>query len=111
MYDLQAMQMPQPTRDLLKRPFGLKTPVDIHPHLIPLRTLDNVSQRSRTKLQCDVKEIFVGLLVEVADDVRVVVGFLEDGDFALGQGDEVAEETFDGDGAALEGALEDDGAV
>lgn len=53
----------------------------------------------------------MSLLVEVADDVWVVVGFLEDGDFALGQGDEVAEETFDGDGAALEGALEDDGAV
>ena len=54
----------------------------------------------------DVQEIFVSFLVELADDVRVVVGFLEDGDFALGQGDEVAEETFDGNGAALEGALE-----
>jgi hypothetical protein len=50
-------------------------------------------------------------LVVVPDDVGVVVAFLEDGDFALGEGDKVLEEAFDGNGAALEGALEDDGAM
>jgi hypothetical protein len=41
----------------------------------------------------------------------VVVGLLEERDFARGDGDEVAEEALDGDGAALEGAFVDDGAV
>ena len=50
-------------------------------------------------------------LVVVSYNVGVVVGFLEDGDFACGEGDKVLEEPLDGDGAALEGALEDDGAV
>lgn len=49
----------------------------------------------------------MGLFVVVADDVGVVVGFLEDGDFALGEGYEVLEEAFDGYCAALEGAFED----
>lgn len=53
----------------------------------------------------------LGFLVVVSDDVGVVVAFLEDADFAGSEGNEVLEETFDGDGPALEGALEDYGAV
>ena len=70
-------------------------------------TLDYVCERGRAEFEGDVEEVFAGFLVEVSDDVGVVVGFLEDVHFAEGEGDEVLEETFDGDGAALEGALED----
>ena len=53
----------------------------------------------------------LGFLVVVPDDVGVVVAFLKDTYFPGGEGNEVLEETFDSDSAALEGALEDYGAV
>lgn len=71
-------------------------------------TLDDIRERGGTKLESDVEEAGVGFLVEVADDVGMIVGFLEDGDFAGGEGGEILQEAFDGDGTALEGTLVDD---
>lgn len=53
----------------------------------------------------------LGFLVVVPDDVGVVVALLEDADFTGGEGNKVLEETFNGDRAALQGALEDYGAM
>lgn len=41
----------------------------------------------------------------------MVIGFLEDTDFAGGQGDEVLKEALDGDGTALQRTLENDGSM
>lgn len=50
----------------------------------------------------------MGLLVVVADDVRMIVGLLQDGDFARGECDEVLEKALHSDSAALERSLEND---
>lgn len=102
---LQRMQVSQPGRDLPQRPFGVEPVGDI---FMLVRALYDVCQGSRAELEGDVEEVGVGFLVVVSDDVGVVVGLLEDADFARGEGDEVLQEAFDGDGAALEGASEYD---
>ena len=101
--------MPQPIRYLLRRILRIKPPRDIFPFLsllilsFTLQILDNISQRSWTELECDVKGFRVRFLpvIVIPDDVGVVIGLLEDGYFVSGQGYKILQETFDGDCSAL----------
>ena len=62
---------------------------------------DNVSEGRRAKLDGNIKEIPLSLLIEVPDDVRMVVRFLKDINFTGGQRDKILEETFDGNRTIL----------
>jgi hypothetical protein len=84
--------MPQPPRYLLHRFLCIKTPRDIFPFLsFPLlnltvftllvKILDNISQRGRTQVKCNVKEFGVWFMIVISNDVGVVIGFFEDGYF------------------------------
>ena len=72
---------------------------------------DNVGKGRWAEFNGDVKKIRLSLLVEVPDDVGMVVGFLEDADLAGGQCGNLLDETFDGDGTALERTLENHSSV
>ena len=67
-----------------------------------MRVLDDISQRSGTQLKSNVKKVEMRFLIIVPDDVGMIVGLLEDGYFASGQGYEILEETFDGYSSTLE---------
>ena len=81
MHKFQRMQVFQPTRYLLQSLFGVKRNSDVA-ELVSFWGLDDVCQRGGTELQGDVEEVGVGFLVVVADDVGVVVTFLEDAYFS-----------------------------
>ena len=89
--------------DLPQCPFGVEPVGDIS---VLVRALCDVRQGRQAELEGDVEEVGVGFLVVVSDDVGVVVRLLEDADFTQGEGDNVLQEAFDGDGVTLEGASE-----
>lgn len=61
-----------------------------------------VEEGSWTKFESDVKESVALFFAEVSDDVRVVVGFLQEIDFVCSDRDKVFEKSFDGDRSTLE---------
>ena len=77
--------MSHPARYLPQCLLGIEIDRDIPP-LLPFGALDDISERGGTELEGDIQKVAVRFLVVVADDVGVVVGFLEDGDFACGEG-------------------------
>ena len=62
---------------------------------------DNVSEGRRAELDGNIKEVPLGLLIEVSDNVGMIVGFLENANFSGGQRDKIPEETFDSDSTTL----------
>ena len=98
MYDLQRMEMTQARSNLAQCAFGIKRDRDVRE---VARTFDNIGEGCRAEFDSNVKEIRLGFLIEVPDNVGMVVRLLEDTDFTGGQGDKIPEETFDGDSAAL----------
>ncbi len=76
-----------------------------------IRTVDDIRERGRTQLESDVKEAFMRLLVVIPNDVWMVVCVFKETDFAVGKGNKVPKETFDGYCAALQGALVNNGAM
>lgn len=98
MDDLERMEMSETGCDLAQCTFRIKCDRDI-PEVI--RALDNVGEGCGAEFDRNIKEIRLGFLIEVPDDVGMVVRFLEDADFTGSQGDEVLEEAFDRDSTAL----------
>lgn len=81
--------MPQARCNLPQRFLRIESDGDI-PKLISIGLLDNVRKARRAELQSDVEEIVLSFLIVVSDDVRVIIGFLEDGDFAIGERDKIS---------------------
>lgn len=73
--------------------------------------IDEVKEGGWAELEGNVEEGVALFFAEVADDVGVVVRLLQQSDLVGGDGDKVLEQSLDGDGAALELATENDGAV
>lgn len=66
---------------LAKGSFGIESDGNIAP-LVAIRRFDDICQRSGTKFESDVEEVGVRFLVVVANDVGMIVAFLEDINFA-----------------------------
>jgi hypothetical protein len=73
--------------------------------------VDELEEGCGAEFEGDVKEGVALFFTEVANDVRVIVGFLEEVDFVSGDGNKVLQQPLDGDGASLELAAKHDGAM
>ena len=98
MDDLERMEMSEAGRNLAQCAFRIECDRDLHE---VIRAFDDVGEGCRAEFDGNIKEIRLGFLIEVPDDVGMVVRFLEDADFTGGQGNKILEEAFNGDSTAL----------
>lgn len=108
MHNFEFVKMSDTRRDLLERALRVEVPCQSR----ECRGLVNqVEQRSWTKLKSDVEKSVALLLAEVSNNVRVIVRLLQQIDLVRCDSDEIFEKALYGDCSPLKLAAQHDGAV
>ena len=85
-HDFECVQVPQARGNLPQGSLGIERDSDFA-ELV--RAIDDVRERGRTQLESNVKKVFMRLLVIIPNDIWMVVGVLEETDFAVGEGNKI----------------------
>lgn len=101
MADLHLMKMSDTADDAFHRRLMVKERRELRLLLWPL---NEVRQRGGTELKRYEQPGILALLIKVANNIRMRVRGLKEGDLVRGESGEVGEEPLDSDGTGLEGA-------